>query len=174
MTDTNEHKENLKTATESTKSWTTEADKFLFTNFLGMTDESLAAELGKPIEVIGQQREDLGLMRPRIVQRTTTSFRIQKIVFHLKAGQKISGKVKVDGGKKDIIYGFFQYQGRLSKLSPNNQEKIVAQKNYSYQISTTGSHCFYFSNAISLITSKTVEFIYRVGNGKKVSITFKI
>jgi hypothetical protein len=121
-----------------------------------------------------QRREELGLIRPRIIQRTTTSFRIQRIVFKLKTGQKISGKVKVTGGKKDIIYGFFQYQGLLSKLTPSNQEKIVQQKNYSYQISTSGTHCFYFSNAISLITSKTVEFIYRIGNGKKVSITFKI
>jgi hypothetical protein len=116
----------------------------------------------------------LGLIRPRIVQRTTTNFRIQKIVFQLKTGQQISGKVKVNGGKKDIIFGFFHYQGRLSKLSPSNQDKIVEQKHFSYPISTTGAHCFYFSNAISLITSKKVEFIYRLNNGKKVSITFKI
>jgi hypothetical protein len=174
MPNTAEKKENLKTVADNKKSWTTEADNFLFTNFLGLTDEALAAELNKSSEVIRQRREDLGLIRPRIVQRTSTSFRIQRIVFHLKAGQKISGKIKVNGGKKDIIYGFFQYKGCLSQLTPNNQEKLVEQKNYSYPISTTGSHCFYFSNAISLITSKTVEFIYRVDNGKKVSITFKI
>jgi hypothetical protein len=43
-----------KLGTTDVKVWTSEADDFLFSNFLGLKDEDLAANLGRSIEVLGK------------------------------------------------------------------------------------------------------------------------
>ena len=159
----------------SSKLWSKEEDNYIYNNFLQMSDEVLETNLqNKSKSEIRQRRECLGLIRPKFVRRTKNRPRIQKLVFRLQRGQKISGNVKVIGGNNDIDFGSFYYQGSVATLMPKNPERISNLKSFNFQIDTSGNYCFYFSNSFSLVTSKDVEFTYRLENGKSVRISFRI
>ena len=159
----------------SSKLWTKAEDDFLYSNFVKMTDEVLEASFRNKSRIeIRQRREYLGLIRPRFIKRTQNRPRIQKIVFKLQRGQRILGTIKVRGGNNDIIFGFFSYQGSVSTLEPKYPEKISNLKSFDSKIDVSGNYCFYFSNSFSVVTSKDVEFIYHLENGKDTKIAFRI
>jgi hypothetical protein len=135
-----------------------------------MSDEILERYLpNKSKSQVRQRREYLGLIRPKWVKRTKNHPRIQKIVFKLQRGQTILSGVKVIGGNNDIDFGFFHYEGSVAKLVPRYPERISSSKLFHFQITTSGNYCFYFSNSFSVVTSKNVEFTYRLEN-KKVNM----
>lgn len=157
------------------KLWSESEDAFLLSNFLRLSDDELEARLRtKSRTEIRKRREYLGLIRPKMLKRTRSQQKIQRIVFKLQRGQRILGTVRVSGGYNDVDFGFFHFQGSVSGLSPTNKERIMETKAFAYSINVSGNYCFYFSNTFSIITSKHIDFAYHLENGKEARIYFSI
>jgi len=165
-----EDKESLKS-----KLWTESDDEYLFNNFLSLSDNDLEAKFqNKSKTEIRRRREHLGLIRPKMMKRNKSQQKTQRIVFNLKKGQTISGDFKVTGGKNDIIFGFFHYQGSVSGFAPVSKERVTGSIKFRYLIPVSGNYCFYFSNFFSVFTSKDISFSYRLENGKEIPLLFSI
>jgi hypothetical protein len=130
--------ENRKREQESDESlklrlWSKPEDDFLVRKFLDMSDDVLEASLQtKSKAEIRKRREYSGLIRPKIVKRTRNQLRIQRLVFRLQRGQRISGTFKITGGNNDVDFGFFTYQGgSVSKLRPVHIERISGNKSFA-------------------------------------------
>jgi hypothetical protein len=162
----------------SPKLWSKSEDDFLCHNFLEMPDNALEAQASlqtKSKTEIRKRREHLGLIRPKIIKRTRNQQKIQRLVFNMQRGQKILGTVKVTGGNNDVDFGVFGYrEASVSRLKPVDVERISGSKSFSYSADVTGNYCFYFSNSFSVITSKSVEFLYHLENGREIRISFSI
>jgi curved DNA-binding protein CbpA len=160
------------------KFWSEQEDNFLINKFMNYIDEELAISNifnNKSKNDIKRRREDLGLIRPKMVKRVRNQIRTQRIAFKLQQNQIISGKIQVSGGNNDIIFGVFDFPKNMSsKLYPYNKERVTGMKIFSYSISSTGNVCFYFSNEFSIITSKYVSFQYKIDNGKDIGLSFSV
>lgn len=157
------------------KLWSGSEDTFLWQNFLKLSDDQLEASLQiKSKAEIRKRREYLGLIRPRFIKRTKNQPRIQRIVFKLLRRQKIFFTVNITGSHDNVDFGVFNSQGSVSKLIPQNIERIPRTKSFSHDIIVSGNYCFYFSNSFSLISSKDIEFLYHLENGKENRLSFRI
>lgn len=157
------------------KDWSILDDEFLFKHFLSMDDNSLAENIkGKSNSDIRKRRVVWGLIRPRIMERTSNESRVQRIVFELKKGQRLLCEIKVSGGNGDVQYSVFYYEARLHSYTPKNPEVIRHSKAVSYEIDKSGDYCFYFSNTFSWVTKKTIDFAYQLENKKVVTLVFTL
>ncbi|MDT8782289.1 MAG: hypothetical protein IAX22_06545 [Candidatus Bathyarchaeota archaeon] len=174
--DSEENRQRNKIASESLKYWSIIDDEFLLRNFLDMSDEELEVSMqNKSKSEIRQRRKYLGLIRPRIMMKTTREPRVQRIAFKLEKDQLITYSIKVNGSNNDLNFSFFRYQGiSPSRLEPITPKLITQFESFADKIQFTGNYCFYFSNSFSVFTSKEVEFSYRVNNGREIKFTFEL
>lgn len=168
--------DHLKADSEESRKHEDEAEGSLSPKWWSDSDDELEARLQpKSKTEIRKRREYLGLIRPKLLRRSRREQRVQRVIFSLKRGQKIYGIVKISGGNNDIDFGVYTYQGRpASGLAPLDKERIVGSKSVEYRVTVSGKLCFYFSNSFSMITSKQVDFLYHLENGRKITLSFSI
>jgi curved DNA-binding protein CbpA len=155
--------------------WSVSDDEFLFKSFLNMDDDALAKNLkGKSKADVRKRRAHWGLIRPRILPRPSNDAKVQRIGFELKKGQKLLCGIKVSGGSGDVEFSVFHYEERLRGYTPKNSEVIRNSKAIGYELRRAGDYCFYFSNAFSWVTKKTVEFAYQLENTTAVTLVFTL
>lgn len=88
--------EELKKSGFSPYRWTQEEDDYLIQNVLKKTDEEFEADLkSKSKSAILKRRKYLGLIRPRIIKRTSHHRREQRLVFKLDRGQRFFMNIEI-------------------------------------------------------------------------------
>jgi hypothetical protein len=106
--------------------------------------------------------------------RANNELKVQRIVFELKKRQRLLCAIKVSGGSNDIQFSVFPYEKRLQFYTPANLEVIKSSKAVGYEIDRAGDYCFYFSNAFSWVTKKTVEFAYQLEDKRAITLVFTV
>jgi hypothetical protein len=125
----------------------------------------MEAELkGKSKYSIRKRREYLGLIRPKIIKRTSRRQREQRLVFRLKRGQKFYLRMKIDGGN-DIDFSISNL--KTYQIHPH---RIYDEKNIEFVPEVTDNYSFVFSNSFSWYTGKQVQVVYHLENGREVTI----
>ncbi len=125
-----------------------------------------------------KRRKYLGLIRPKVINRTRNSLRVQRLVFKLERGQKFFLTISATGGKNDID---FWMTGSSNKTTSTNvgyygftgkAERIFEGKTLEFVPEISDNYSFYFSNAFSAFTKKDVLVAYHLENGRKVKLHF--
>jgi len=150
------------------KIWTTEEDNYLIQNVLLNTDAEMEAVLqNKTKNAIAKRRRYLGLIRPKIIKRTTNTQRVQRLVFRLKRNNPFFIHIEVSGGNNDIDFWIGSKRGKVVNRA---KERIISKKSLVYVPEISGRYSFYFSNSFSWVTSKEVLLSYHLENGITLSM----
>jgi hypothetical protein len=162
--------EELKESGFSPYRWTQEEDDYLIQNVLKKTDEEFEADLkSKSKSAILKRRKYLGLIRPKIIKRTSHHRREQRLVFKLDRGQRFFMNMEIAGGNKDIEFSVTDL-----KTYQIGTQRICGTKNIEFTPEVSGNYSFCFSNAFSLITSKKVTISYHLENGREIRILVEL
>ena len=159
--------------------WTKEEDDYLAQNILNKTDDEFEADLKiKSKSAILKRRKYLGLIRPKIINRTAHSTKVQRLVFKLERGQKFFMTFNVKGGKNDVDYWMTDSKNktttRVGYFGIQGTEKAREGKSLELVPELSDNYSFYFSNAFSIFTSKEVTISYHLENGREVRLRFEL
>ena len=168
--DSQEHRRRTKELTKnglgSPKLWTKEQDDYLTRYFLHKTDDEMEADFkGKTKNSIRKRRGYLGLLRPKVIQRTRNRRREQRLVFRLKRGMKFYLRMEIEGGNNDIDFSITHL--KTYKISP---QRIRIEKNIEFVPEVNGYYSFVFSNSFSWRTGKQVKVSYHLEKGREITI----
>jgi hypothetical protein len=156
--------------------WTQEDDNFLWLNFMKKSDEELESELKvKSKSAILKRRKYLGLIRPKVINRTRHNLKVQRLVFKLERCQKFFLTIEINGGKNDIDFGMTGSKNKTiirDGYGYRGLERVFDGKTLEFVPEVSDNYSFYFSNAFSVITKKDVLVSYHLENGKEVKLHF--
>jgi hypothetical protein len=149
------------------KKWSESEDSYLKHNFLYYSDEEFEAYFqDKSKSEIRIRREYFGLIRPKIIPAKRT-----QIIFKLTRGQKISVKLKIEGGNNDIDFGLFYYQkGMNNSRTIYPLERIFNSKDFNFNIEMSGNYNFIVDVLGVVFSKKVVHFAYKLDEGVRIDL----